>query len=75
MKKAIAALLLLTSCSTSEVTSACNDVHTLASSPLFDVAPGEVKLAAVAIRLGAYACGTPEYAQARERILSWVRAK
>lgn len=75
MKRYLALLLLLSGCQTAQVTESCHDVYAVVQSPLIDLAPGEVQLAAKAIKIGSYVCGTPAYAAARERVMNWVKAR
>jgi len=75
MKRLLVACVLLGGCTTAQVTAGCDDVHDLLSNPLVDMAPIEVRAAAAALRIGSYVCGTPEYAAARNGVLSWIRSK
>lgn len=76
MKKLLIVLgLFLCSCTTSQVTETCQETNAIVSSPLADLAPGEVKLAVLALRGGSYICGTPAYAAFRERVMVWWRSK
>ena len=72
---AVACLLALTACSTAQVTATCQRVS---DSVLLDVAlnaPAEISVPARLLRAGAYICGTPEYAAARERVIIWLRSR
>lgn len=74
---ALALPLTLAACSTAEVQHYCAETeHAVwVGKPFLDFAPSYVQLAAGAIGAGAHVCGTPEYAAAREQVLTWLRSK
>lgn len=71
-----AALLcaLLAGCSTSKVQTACESAEAVlqVASPFLAAAPAIVQTAVTLLGAGAYACGTPEYAAAREVVAAWL---
>jgi hypothetical protein len=66
---------LLAACSTADVQSTCGRVESILAlvAPYVPSAPAEVGVAVVT--LGARKCGTPEYAAARERVLTWLASR
>lgn len=76
MKRYLAAisLLALASCSTAQVQSACGDAAMLAkaAAPFLMAASPEVKTAVGLLGAGAVACGTPEYAAARDKVVAFL---
>jgi hypothetical protein len=73
----IALSLLLSSCSTPQVTASCRGTEQVlkAVSPLLTAAPETIKAIVTGFRVGSYVCGTPEYAQARESLLQFLSRK
>lgn len=79
MNRFLAALSLcaLAACSTASVQSACERAERVLqlAAPFLSAAPASVQLAATALGAGSYACGTPEYAAAREQVLGFLRQR
>jgi hypothetical protein len=76
MRKFLVAIVLLASaCTTQEVTLGCKDTNEVlaAVAPFLSAAPGSVQLAVTALSAGSYACGTPQYAAARDVVMAWVK--
>lgn len=62
-------------CSTPDVTAACNGLGAVLNNPLLALAPADVQLAASALKVGSAVCGSPEYAAARDKVLTWIKSK
>ena len=79
MKRPLGAamLLALTACSTAQIQSACGDAQEVVklAQPFLAVAPASVQAAATAIGVGTVVCGSPEYAVAREMVISFLKTK
>jgi hypothetical protein len=75
----LAALLLLGlgACSTAQVTATCQGTEDVVRSaqPFLEFAPMEIRVAVWALGAGSHACGTPEYAAMRERVIGFIAAK
>src|SRR5678809_1334857 len=73
----LSCLLLLSACSTPQVTQSCNATHDVlqlaAPFRAFILASPEAGIALLILEGGSYVCGTPEYAKARETVLDWIR--
>ena len=69
--------LLLAACSTQQVHDNCVEAEQICRlvKPALDFTPSSVQLAAGGLCGGAYACGTPEYAAAREQVIAWLRSR
>jgi len=69
--------LAVGACSTALVTAACQEaaVITQATSPYLIAASPEVKIAVALIGAGAVACGSPEYAAARNVVLAFLASR
>lgn len=74
---ALACAASLAACSTADVQRTCAETqHVLeVGRPFLAFGPPEVQMAVMLIGAGTYACGTSEYAAARERVIAWLRTK
>lgn len=71
---ALALPLALAACLTPQVQSTCQEAAVIAqaAAPFLIAASPEVKTAVTLLGAGAVACGTPEYAAARGRVLAFL---
>lgn len=69
--------LALGACPTAQVQTACQDAAVIAqaASPYLIAASPEVKTAVALIGAGAVACGSPEYAAARNVVLAFLASR
>jgi hypothetical protein len=69
--------LALASCSTAQVQSTCAEAAVIAqaAAPFLVAASPEVKTAVTLLGAGAVACGSPEYAAARGRVLAFLASR
>jgi len=74
---AAAALLLLAGCSTTQVQTTCQDAALLAGAaqPFMIAASPEIQAAVALLGAGAVACGSPEYAAARNTVLAFLSSR
>lgn len=74
---AITLCALVAACSTPQVQSTCERAERILqiASPFLSAAPASVQLAATALSVGTHACGTPEYAAAREHVVGWLASR
>lgn len=79
MNRILAAILLLGlgACSTAQVTATCQGTEDVVRSaqPFLEFAPMEIRVAVWALGSGGHACGTPEYAAMRERVIKFLNTK
>lgn len=71
---AVSLCALVAACSTAQVQTACERAERVlqVAAPFLSAAPATVQAAATALGAGAYACGTPEYAAARNVVVAWL---
>lgn len=74
---AVASLCALAACATEKVQTACADAERIlqVAAPFLSVAPPSVQLAATMLGAGSHACGSAEYAAAREMVLAFLKQR